>query len=260
MIQMAWRTAHGLAHRLLMSSAMTHRARALVPVLLLAATASIAHADDQPTQPVVVVSPQAPIIVNTGAGGGPGTAPAPVATAPAAPQNADWNDVNHINGQLVKVGETNDYKKTFKRTNVSTNPIAWMYGSYGLSVAYGLNNHIAVRGDLNYIDGLFGSNSKGVEIGVGLPIYFRRTYQGVFLEPGFISRQSSYTCDSCSASGADTSDTVSTYGPQMLVGWHWTWDSGLNVAVAGGIGRNWASENDYDEVLPNGYLRFGYAF
>ena len=50
----------------------------------------------------------------------------------------------------------------------------------------------------------------------------------------------------------------------MLVGWHWMWDSGLNVALAGGLGHNWAASNDYhdrgDDMFFNGYLRFGYAF
>lgn len=51
----------------------------------------------------------------------------------------------------------------------------------------------------------------------------------------------------------------------MLVGWHWMWDRGLNLAVAAGVGRNWPrqdTESDYDDEAPfvNGYLRFGYAF
>lgn len=246
---------------MLISLGMTDRASStLAAVLLLAATAAVAHADDTQA-PVVVVSPQPPVIVTTGTGAGPATtAPAPTAPATGAPQNEDWNNLSHINGQLVKVGEANEYRKTYKRTIVSTNPLGWMYGSYGLSVSYGLNNNLAIRGDVNYIDGFFGDDSRGVEIGVGLPIYFRRTYQGLFLEPGFISRQSSYNCSGCAGNGSDISDTVSTYGPQMLVGWHWTWDSGLNFALAAGIGRNWASDSDYSEPFGNGYMRFGYAF
>jgi hypothetical protein len=216
---------------------MTNRAAALLPALLLAAAATTAHADD-----ATVV------------------AAAPAATAAGAPQNADWNDLSHLNGQLVKVGETNDYHKSYKRTNISTNPIGWMLGSYGVSVSYGLNDHIALRGDVNYISNYLDDDSTGMEVGVGAPIYFRRTYQGVFLEPGFISRrfESRDWCDfDCTST---TSTTVTTAGPQMLVGWHWTWDSGLNVAIAGGVGRNWASEDSYDKVFPNGYLRFGYAF
>lgn len=244
---------------------MTNRALTILPALVLAAaaTAPRAHAEEQTGQPVVVVSPSAPIIVTTGGGAGPTAAPtapaAPVATT-AAPQNEDWNNLSHINGQLVKVGETNDYKKAYKRTNISTNPIGWIYGSYGVSASYGLNDHVAIRGDVNVLSGYLDEDTSGVEIGVGAPIYFRRTYQGVFLEPGFISRRFDHK-DWCDFDCTNVSSTtVQTFGPQMLVGWHWTWDSGLNVAVAGGVGRNWASEDSYDKIFGNGYLRFGYAF
>ena len=70
----------------------------------------------------------------------------------------------------------------------------------------------------------------------------------------------SYSCDGCSSTGETTNTT---FGPQVLVGWHWTWSSGLNFAIAAGAGRNWsAKDTEYgsDEVFPNGYMRFGYAF
>ena len=244
---------------------MTKRAFTILPSLLLAAaaTATVAHAEEQQGQPVVVISPQAPVIVTTGGIAAPSTVATPTAASVAAtgaPQHEDWNDVSHINGQLVKVGETNDYKKAFKRTNISTNPIGFIYGSYGVSASYGLNDHVAIRGDVNYLSGYLDEGTTGVEIGVGAPIYFRRTYQGAFLEPGFISRRMDVPdyCDfDCTTM---TTRTIATFGPQMLVGWHWTWDSGLNVAIAGGVGRNWASQDSYDKIFPNGYLRFGYAF
>ncbi len=209
--------------------------------------------------PVVVVSP-APVVVTQ-----PAAPAAPAAPATGAPQTESWDNVNHINGQLVPVGQENDYLKKYKRWNVSTNPLGWIWGSYGVSVSYGLNQNIAIRGDVNYYSPP-GQNSdykvSGVEVGVGLPIYFRRTYQGLFLEPGIISRtfKDSYSCDGCSSTGETTNTT---FGPQVLVGWHWTWSSGLNFAIAAGAGRNWsAKDTEYgsDEVFPNGYMRFGYAF
>ena len=192
----------------------------------------------------------------------------PAATAPGAPQTTSWQEVNHINGQLVPVGQENDYLKKYKRWNVSTNPIGWIVGSYGVSLSYGINDNIAVRGDINYFDPPGDDNfeARGVELGVGLPIYFRRTYQGLFLEPGIISRSftvndEQYNPDTGTYRTVETSNT--TFGPQVLVGWHWTWASGLNFAVAAGAGRNWAAEDtEYgeSEVFGNGYMRFGYAF
>ena len=196
------------------------------------------------------------------------TAAIPAAPAPAAatppPQTHTWSEVNHINGQLVKVGEENDYLKTFKRWNVSANPVGWVLGLYGVSVSYGINDRLAIRGDVNYMRPAGFEDTTGVELGVGLPIYFRRTYQGLFLEPGLITRmtESREYCYEC-ASGGDQMVTATTFGPQVLVGWHWTWSSGLNFAIAGGVGRNWATERtEYadSEIFGNGYMRFGYAF
>jgi hypothetical protein len=114
------------------------------------------------------------------------------------------------------------------------------------------------------------SDMTGTEFGIGLPIYLRRTYQGAFIEPGFIVRNTSEADNY--PDGYDDSVHTSTVGPQMLVGWHATWDSGFNIAAAVGVGRNLgegttygdASYNSYDndeaEVFANGYFRVGYAF
>ncbi len=244
----------------------------LAALAFIVASSSVALAQGTPAPapapttaagPVVVVSP-APVIVTQPAPAAP-AATAPAAPATAAPQTEPWENVNHINGQLVPVGQENDYLKKFKKWNVSTNPLGWVLGSYGVSVSYGLNQNIAIRGDVNYYsppgqDGSF--KTSGVELGVGLPLYFRRTYQGLFLEPGIISRtfKDTYSCDGCAVADETTNTT---FGPQVLVGWHWTWSSGLNFAIAGGVGRNWSAKDTEfgsDEVFGNGYMRFGYAF
>ena len=192
------------------------------------------------------------------------TPPAPVQPAPAPPASqpppagGDGSDLSHIHGQPIPVGDHNQYYYRFRRTNLSTNPLGWIFGIYGGSLSYGISDHLAVRGDVNYFDPVGDDDIKGFELGVGLPIYFRRTYSGLFLEPGAIVR-------TFSDSGVDGGDDNSTFGPQVLVGWHWMWDSGLNFAIAFGAGRNFSrkdTESDYDdeEVFPNGYLRFGYAF
>jgi hypothetical protein len=193
-------------------------------------------------------------------------APAPAAAAaPQAPQTHRWDEVTHINGQLVPVGESNSYVKKFRRTNLSTNPIGWMVGIYGVSASTAINQHVAIRGDANYYN-IVDSQTTGIELGVGVPIYLRRTYQGAFIEPGFVVRSmdDGYCTDESDAACDDQETTV---GPQMLAGWHWTWDSGLNVAVAAGLGRNVADERcddgacDFDDdVFFNGYFRVGYAF
>jgi len=47
-----------------------------------------------------------------------------------------------------------------------------------------------------------------------------------------------------------------------MFGWHWSFDSGLNVAAALGAARNLqTSDMSYGEkVTPAGYFRVGYEF
>ncbi len=207
---------------------------------------------------VVVVTPSAPVVVGVPPQPGPPGAaevppqPATVAAVPA-PQNEHWGNVSHINGSLVPVGERGNYLYKWKQTNISSNPIGWILGFYGLSLSHAVSNHIAVRGDGNLFRELEGDDS-GYEFGLTLPMYFKRVYQGPFVEPGVLIRD------------FDSSDDRGAFvGPQVNVGWHWTFDSGMNVAFAVGAARRMNTERDEfgysgDSVEPTGYFRIGYAY
>ena len=216
---------------------------ALSTVLASVLVTSVAHAQPSAAPapaPVPAVPPPTPIVNGQ-----------PVPASEPPPPGSDGTDVSHINGQLVKVGEHNEYYYTFRRTNLSANPLGWIFGIYGASVSYGFSQNVAIRGDVNYFAAPEG-DVRGSEFGVGLPIYLRRTYQGPFLEPGFIVRTFQNKYDD---------EVDSEVGPQVLVGWHWMWDSGLNLSMAFGAGRNWSTDEEYEsKIFPNGYLRFGYAF
>jgi hypothetical protein len=218
-----------------------------------------------PQAPVVVTSQQAPQaqVIQDGPITSPSMTPAVDQDAPQvapAPQNQPWSNVSHINGTVVPVGEQNNYLYEFKKTNISSNPIGWIFGFYGISVSHALSNNIAIRADANYMSI---DNESAYEVGISMPIYFRRTYSGPFLEPGLIVRGSSNNnsyadCIDCSSS----SDQF--VGPEMLFGWHWMFDSGLNVAMAFGAARNMSSNadgySDGEKIAPAGYFRIGYAF
>jgi hypothetical protein len=232
--------------------------RLLVPLAAVSALAAPALADDgMPQGPVthtdqlIVVTPNPPVVITNGAGPG-ATDPEPAPAAQAAPHNEDWSNVNHINGQLVKVGEKGDYLIKFRKTNIATNPIGWMFGIYGVSVSQAVSENVAIRGDANFISI---DNESGYELGISAPIYFRRTYSGPFLEPGLITRGSSSSYDDC----GDCSSSYKMVGPEILFGWHWTFDSGLNVAMAFGAARNMNSESSNSDPEPAGYFRIGYA-
>jgi hypothetical protein len=238
-------------------------------VALVAVSSAPALADDGPevthAEQLVVVTPHAPVVITSGpTAGGPSTvAPAAApAAANGAPQNEGWNDVSHINGTLVKVGERSDYILRYRKTNIASNPIGWLMGFYGVSVSHAVHPNVAVRVDANLMNV---ENSTGYEVGASLPIYFRRVYSGPFIEPGLITRGSKSNYDYaayCDYGCGDSS--YSMVGPEMLVGWHWTFDSGLNVAAAFGLARNMTARMDeyhYEsEIEPAGYFRIGYAF
>lgn len=223
----------------------TTRVCAAVTTVLLAAPA-LAQPGAQPAPPapppvpagtVVIVTPEPPGVEE----------PIQVAAAPATlpPQTHDWNNVSHINGQVVKVGEHGEYLYSDGKTvNIASNPIGWMFGFYGASVSIAVHKNIALRGDINVYH--LGSDS-GNEIGVSAPIYFKRTFHGPFLEPGIVARNFDDDCDDCGSAG-----------PEVLFGWHWMFDSGLNVAFALGALRNMRHGSDNAE--PTGYFRIGYAF
>ncbi len=178
----------------------------------------------------------------------------------ASPTDAYGSDLSHIRGIPVKVGEHDDYHYSFKRWNLATNPIGALIGFYNVSLSYAVSERIALRGDLNIINPA-GSNYRLFEGGVGAPIYFRKMYSGFFLEPGLIMR-SEMNNDSGASYGYESEKDPPVFGPQMLVGWHWSWDSGLNVAMALGAGRDLNHRDPYggDPLFANGYFRVGYMF
>lgn len=246
-----------------MTIRMMHGLRLAVSLsVLLLAPAARANPGAEPLpdgSTVVVVTPSAPIVVGPAPQPWPPGAaevpPQPVAVAAApAPQNEHWSNVSHINGRPVPVGERGNYLyNKWKKTNIASNPIGWMVGFYGLSLSQAVSSNFAIRGDANLFNELDGSDS-GYEFGLTVPMYFKRVYQGPFIEPGLLVRD------------FDAEDDRGAFvGPQVNIGWHWTFDSGMNVAIAIGAARRMNTERDEygyagDTVEPTGYFRVGYAY
>ena len=251
---------------------------AVVVPLLVAAPAFAQPASDFDEPPartttaetLVVVTPNAPVIVQTGAGPGAQPVMGPSMGAAAAmpaiaapPQNEDWSNVSHINGQIVKVGERGDYLiNNHKNTNIAINPFGPFFNFYDASVAHKLSQHIALSGQLSYFNK---DNNTMTQVVVAVPIYFRRTFSGPFIEPGLIWRQTgdSSNCAYYGGGGGCGSSAHNWAGPELLFGWHWTFDSGLNIAWAFGVAKHVADDQmDSSSSDPdvNGYFRVGYAF
>lgn len=260
-------------------------ARLVALAVLAASTPALADGETVTTEvdTLVVITPNAPVVVTNGGAAAPSAAPGasadavdiempPVAVRPT-PQgmyNEPWSNVSHINGSLVPVGERTSYlKKTFS-TSISTNPIAWMVGIYGVSVSRAVHTNIALRGDVNIFSGMFGSDTNGYELSATAPIYLRRVFSGPFVEPGLLIRHTEDSYDSYGdcfdCSSYDSSSTL--VGPQVMFGWHWIFDSGLHASVAFGLAKNMSGPKmddygysyDNDEPEPTGYFRVGYAW
>jgi len=248
---------------------MNNAARVALALALLVPVAAFADDSTQTTSAttLVVVTPNAPVVIQQGQGPGAQAtemeAP-PVQAAPAAPQNEDWNNVSHINGAVVPVGERGAYLKRFRKANISANPIAWMFGFYSVSGSYAVSENIVIRGDVSFGHQLEGGD--GVELGASLPIYFRRAYSGPFIEPGLVVRnvqEDTYNYDYTSGNSTTMSTNNSQTLVEMMVGWHWSFDSGLNMAMAFGASRELSNSNGQaasDNPHPAGYFRIGYEF
>jgi len=173
-------------------------------------------------------------------------------------------DVSNIHGQLVPVGDQNQYRYSFRRWNLSTNPLGMVVGFYGVSLSRAVHNNVALKGDVTFLAPV-DSDDTGIELSLTAPIYLRRAYQGPFIEPGVLVRRIWSESDGMYGQASTTSSQE--VGPQVLAGWHWSWDSGLNLALALGVGRNLAHEDeapgehhDDSPLMVNGYMRVGYSF
>lgn len=180
-----------------------------------------------------------------------------VSSAARADDTSEDQEISQINGQLVPVGEHNKYVFNHYTWNISTNPLAYSYGTFSLGVSHSMGSVVALRMDADYY-APFATGISGAGASIGLPIYFKKMYDGFFLELGarvFSGKQK------------DTDTSVLFYGPQALIGWHWIWDNGLNIALAVGSGytkisgsQNSSVDVSISGVLPAGYLRIGKAF
>jgi hypothetical protein len=157
----------------------------------------------------------------------------------------------------VKVGERDDYLISYKKMNVASNPIGWMLGYYGLSVSHAVSPNIAVRADGNLFNV---DRTSGYELGLTVPIYFKRVYQGPFLEAGIMIRDLDDDHDGACQAGDPCPEDSANVGPQVMFGWHWSFDSGANVAFAFGAFRPMNDGKTSDDVEPAGYFRVGYAY
>jgi hypothetical protein len=188
----------------------------------------------------------------------PPGAPAPTVATNPAPLTDPWSNVSHVNGTVVPVGDRNAYLYTTKQTNLSIDPFGPLFGYYDLAASRAMSTNLALTFAAT---GWSHDDSTGYQLAATAPIYFRRVFSGPFLEPGIVVHASN-DCTDCSMSSTQT-----WAGPEVLFGWHWTFDSGLNISWAVGAAKQLvtsssaaAYEGGGNDVAFNGYFRVGYSF
>jgi hypothetical protein len=184
------------------------------------------------------------------------TASAGTALADEPAADAD-ESISTIHGQLVPVGDRNKYEYDQHSWNFSLNPVGLTMGWYSASLSYKIHPNLVLRGDAELIAPV-DTETLGFEVGVGAPIFLRRAYDGPFVEPGFALRKVDWTDEDGHERHTEQ------YGPQVLLGYSWTWDSRLTASIALGGGRNLSDQGDgVDKASSNflnGYFRVGYSF
>lgn len=150
---------------------------------------------------------------------------------------------------------------------IAIDPIGPIFGLFEVAYARSVSPHVAIAGSFGYMS--LGSPNVGWDIFQGTasaPYYFRTTFSGPYLEPGIIYRRVHH--DSID-SGSNYGYTETWVGPEVLLGWQWSSDSGFTAALAFGIAQHWggthrsamgvesSTSNDPDA---NGYFRVGYSF
>jgi hypothetical protein len=242
--------------------------KSAVLVSMLLSTA--AYADDaQPSAPATVVITTPTVIVEQQPQPPSVVAPLapPVNDIPAPPQNEAWSNVSHINGVPVPVGERNRYLYEYKKNNLQTNPIGLMLGYYEIAASHALSNNVALSVELSYSSTDSGQQTA-TQIAASLPIYFKRTFSGPYLEPGILVRNESsgYGNECFGDSDCSSNSSASFAAIEMMLGWSWMFDSGLNMSAAFGVAKrlgDQSSSDNYDDdqnLEPAGYFRVGYAF
>ena len=232
---------------------------------LLISLSPAARADDAETAASPIVAAPGTVVVITPPSSVTAPLPPPdVESVPAAPppQNEPWSNVSHINGVPVPVGERNRYLYDFKKTNLQVSPIGIMLGYYSVAASHAVSSNLALSVEVATESHDSGSSTAS-QVALTLPIYFKRTFSGPYIEPGFVARTESNGYDADCFDCGNGSSNTSFVQFEMMVGWSWMFDSGLNMSAAIGLARRLGNDADDccdDGLAPAGYFRAGYAF
>ena len=168
----------------------------------------------------------------------------------------DSSNVSTLQGLVVPVGEKNKYLYDYKVWNIWTNPFGFFYGSFPIGISYSINQNVKLNAEPQ---GLYTYLSDDPVRGLGITlsgsIFFKKVYDGFYLEPGYRFLW---------LDQANTNNSGIVNALQLIGGWGWVWDSGFNINLGLGLGyyfgKEFTDNESFDGVAPAGNLQFGYTF
>jgi hypothetical protein len=133
------------------------------------------------------------------------------------------------------------------RFELATDPLGLIQGRYELAATYALTDHLAVRGSVMRGDASTQATLSRATLCV--VAYLDRTFHGPFLEAGFGYEDNWF-------------EITNTGGPEVLLGWQWTYAKHYSLSTAVGAMRVWGPTiSDQPEPIEyESYVNLGYVF
>jgi hypothetical protein len=150
---------------------------------------------------------------------------------------------------------------------LATNPLAIVDEEYSVSMAAAVASHVVVRGELQLAAANVPLADVSAAAGLSVRLFLDHAFQGPFIEPGVITRTTT-TSGNCLENSTIVDGmcgyTPRTLGPEIYVGWQWTFGSHFTGAASFGVEKVWFADNGLSAAaIPHvfaGALRVGYAW
>jgi hypothetical protein len=152
-----------------------------------------------------------------------------------------------------------------RRIEIAIDPLALMRDTYTVDAAYAINDHVAITGGGMYVHPADNSPDWGMNrLQAGVQLFLDRAFQGPFVEAGLrrtVTHGVGYTLDE-NGVGTPWNADYTTFGPQVSVGWQWTFHDTWTASYALGASKAWSQSGNVLGVVGGTEqdLRLGFVF
>jgi|HubBroStandDraft_6_1064221.scaffolds.fasta_scaffold338309_2 hypothetical protein len=146
------------------------------------------------------------------------------------------------------------------RFELATDPLGLLQGRYALAATYALTDHFAVRGSIMHGDAT--TQLTVFRATVSVLAYLDRAFHGPFLEAGYAWEDQLLEYSESAGEPTETW-TIDLGGPELLLGWQWTYAKHYSLSATVGAMRVWrpaVSELPAPTIEYESYVNVGYVF